>query len=339
MSLQVACLVISLDYEQTRKGKIPMNSQQDFRSETNEIRVFCPATVANVNCGFDALGFALEGIGDEMVFRKTKELGLRITKITGEKLPMEAENNVAGVAGNAMLDGVHADFGVAIEIHKKIRSGSGIGSSSASAAGVVFGINQFLKEPLTHLELTRYAMKGEALASGNEHADNVAPCIYGGTTLVTGYNPFKVIALPPMETVYVGILHPHIQIKTKDARAILPKEVPLKDAITQAQHLAGFVASLYEWDKELFKESIQDVLVTPYRKQLIPHFDAIAKLSKEHGAIAFGISGSGPSMFCLAFAKAHIDSFLAASEEFYTNEGLEVDTYSSRIARSGCRVI
>lgn len=316
-----------------------MNLKQDFEKESKEVKVFCPATVANVNCGFDALGFALEGIGDEMIFRKTEELGVSITKITGDNLPMEAENNVAGVAGNALLDAVKPGFGVAIEIHKKIRSGSGIGSSSASAAGAVYGINQFLKEPLSKLELTQYAMKGEALASGNEHADNVAPCIYGGTTLVTGYNPLKVIALPPMETVYVGILHPHIQIKTKDARAILPKDVPLKDAITQAQHLAGFVASLYEWDKDLFAQSIKDVLVTPHRKQLIPHFDKVANLSVEHGGIAFGISGSGPSMFCLAFAKANIETFLAASVELYTSKGLEVDAYSSRISGSGCQVM
>ena len=316
-----------------------MNIKSNLPEESKEIKVFCPATVANVNCGFDALGFALEGIGDEMVFRKTKELGVSITKITGDTLPMEAENNVAGVAGNALLDAVKPGFGVAIEIHKKIRSGSGIGSSSASAAGAVFGINQLLKEPLSKLELTRFAMKGEALASGNEHADNVAPCIYGGTTLVSGYDPLKIIALPPMGTIYVGILHPHIQIKTKDARAILPKVVPLKDAITQAQNLAAFVASLYEWDRELFANSIKDVLVTPHRKQLIPHFDKVADLSVEHGGIAFGISGSGPSMFCLAFAKANIETFLAASVELYTSEGLKVDAYSSKISGSGCQVM
>lgn len=304
-----------------------------------EIRVFCPATVANVNCGFDSLGFALEGIGDEMVFRKTEGRGVTITEITGDTLPMEAHNNVAGVAGNAMLESINAEFGVEIEIHKKIRSGSGIGSSSASAAGAVYGINQFLEKPLSNLELTRYAMKGEALASGNEHADNVAPCIYGGTTLVTGYNPFKVIALPPMDTVYVGILHPHITIKTKEAREILPTHVPLKDAIAQSQHLAGFVASLYEWDKELFKESIKDVLVEPYRKQLIPHFDEIKAISQQNGCIAFGISGSGPSMFCLAFAKADIDQYLSESTALYERNGLQVDSYSSRISGEGCKVI
>jgi len=303
------------------------------------VRVFCPATVANVNCGFDSLGFALEGIGDEMVFKKIEGRGVTITKITGDTLPMEAHNNVAGVAGNAMLEGIHADFGIEIEIHKKIRSGSGIGSSSASAAGAVYGINQFLKEPLSNLELTAYAMKGEALASGNEHADNVAPCIYGGTTLITGYNPFKVIALPPMDTVFVGILHPHITIKTKEARSILPSMVPLADAITHSQHLAGFVASLYEWDKELFKESIKDVLVEPHRKQLIPYFDEIKAISQKNGCIAFGISGSGPSMFCLAFAKADIDNYLLESTALYKGNGLQVDSYSSRISGEGCSVI
>jgi len=305
-------------------------------SATKSVRVFCPATVANVSCGFDALGFALEGIGDEMVFTKTEHKGVTITKITGEKLPMEAENNVAGVAGNAILNGENADFGVAIEIHKKIRSGSGIGSSSASAAGAVYGINQLLQNPVDNLTLTGYAMKGEALASGQEHADNVAPCIYGGTTLITGYSPFKISALPPMDSVYVGILHPHIKIATKEARAILPTEVPLKVAIKHAQNLAGFVTSLYEWDKELFARSIHDVLVEPHRKQLIPHFDTIKEMSQVEGCVAFGISGSGPSMFCFAFAKAHIDSFLKKAKTFYTDYNLEVDTYSSSVSGKGC---
>lgn len=305
----------------------------------NEIRIFCPATVANVNCGFDALGFALDGIGDEMVIRKVKTPGVTITKITGEELPMEAHKNVAGVSALAMLEGINANFGVEIEIHKKIRPGSGIGSSSASAAGAVFGINQLLENPLDQQALTNYAMKGEALASGNEHADNVAPCVYGGTTLITGYNPLRIIALPPMDSVYVGILHPHIKIATKEARAILPKEVSLANAITQAQNLASFVASLYEWDKQLFADSLHDVLVEPHRKQLIPHFDTIKQISKEHNCIAFGISGSGPSLFSFAFAKADIDAYLATSKAFYKKQGLAVDAYSSHISGHGCRVI
>lgn len=305
----------------------------------DEIKIFCPATVANVNCGFDSLGFALEGIGDIMVFRTTEIPGVRITAITGETLPMESHKNVAGVAALAMLEGIDASFGVELEIHKKIRPGSGIGSSSASAAGAVYGINQFLDTPLSNLELTRYAMKGEALASGNEHADNVAPCIYGGTTLITGYDPFKIIALPPMDTIYVGILHPHIEIKTKEAREILPTQVPLKLAIAQSQRLAGFVASLYEWDKELYAESIKDFLIEPHRKALIPYFNEIKEISQKHDCIAFGISGSGPSMFCLSFSKKLIDAYLSECSAFYKTHSLDVDTYSSKISPKGCQIL
>ena len=305
-----------------------------------ELKIFCPATVANVNCGFDALGFALEGIGDEMIFRKVTKSGVTITSITGpDELPLGTKENVAGVAALAMLEGEQAHFGLEIEIHKKIRSGSGIGSSAASAAGAVFGVNQFLENPISNLELTGYAMKGEALASGTEHADNVAPCIYGGTTLITSYDPFYIVALPPMDSLYVGIIHPHIKISTKEARGILPKQVNLKDALAHAQNLAGFVASLYEWDKVLFTQSLQDILVEPHRKKLLPHFDHIKKLSQDQDCSVFGISGSGPSLFTFAFAKAKIDTFLQEAQTFYKSQGLTIDTYSTKISGTGCRII
>lgn len=311
-----------------------------MKTTQKELKIFCPATVANVNCGFDALGFALDGIGDEMVFRKVTTPGVTITSMTGpDELPIATKENVAGVAALAILEGEQAQFGIEIEIHKKIRSGSGIGSSAASAAGAVFGVNQFLENPISKLELTRYAMKGEAIASGTEHADNVAPCIYGGTTLITSYNPFNIVALPPMEGLFVGIIHPHIKISTKEARSILPKQVPLKNALTHAQNLAGFIASLYEWDKKLFAHSLQDVVVEPHRKALLPHFDPIKKLSQDHDCVAFGISGSGPSMFTFAFAKAKIDTFLQEAHTFYKNHGLQIDTYSTKISSTGCRII
>lgn len=306
----------------------------------NELKIFCPATVANVSCGFDSLGFALDDIGDEMIFRKVAQHGVTITKITGpDELPLATKENVAGVAALAMLEGEQADFGLEIEIYKKIRSGSGIGSSAASAAGAVFGVNQFLELPVSNLQLTRYAMKGEALASGTEHADNVAPCLYGGITLITSYHPFHIVALPPMDGLYVGIIHPHIKISTKEARGILPTQVSLQDALIQSQKLAGFVASLYEWDRTLFAESIKDVLIEPYRKTLLPHFDTIQQLSKDHKCIAFGISGSGPSMFTFAFAKANIDSFLTAASTLCQTHDLKIDTYSTKISGHGCHVI
>ncbi len=307
--------------------------------QKNSIRIFAPATVANVNCGFDALGFALEGIGDEMVFQKTTKPGVQITAITGADLPMNPEANVAGVAAMAMLKGIGADFGITMEIHKKIRSGSGIGSSAASAAGAVYGLNQFLENPLNNLELTQYAMEGEALASGNPHADNVAPCLYGGITLITGYHPLHIASLPIPDQVYVGILHPHIKIATKEARAILPEKIPLTEAIAQAQYLSGFVIALYQNDKALLEKSIQDVLITPYRKQLIPHFDTVKEIASEKQCFAFGISGSGPSLFAFAHQKEHIDNYLKASQIFYATKDLKVDTYSSKINPTGCAVI
>ena len=271
-------------------------------NQKNNITIFAPATVANVNCGFDTLGFALEGIGDTMVFTKVPTPGVRITQVTGADIPLETSQNVAGVAAQAMLDGVQADFGVEIAIHKRIRPGSGIGSSSASAAGAVFGVNQLLDKPLSLSELTQYAMKGEAIASGQEHADNVAPCLYGGITLVTGYDPLHIVALPVPE-LYVGILHPHIKIATKDAREILPKHIPLKDAIAQTQYLSGFVAALYTQDTQLLENSIKDVLITPYRKALIPYYDELENLAKDQECFAFGISGSGPGLFSLSRKK------------------------------------
>ena len=310
-----------------------MPSQKDI------IRIHAPATVANINCGFDTLGLALEGIGDTMVFKKTAQAGVKITAITGEKLPLATQDNVAGVAALAMLDAIDADFGVAIEIHKGIRCGSGIGSSAASAAGAVFGVNQFLESPLDNKQLTAFAMKGEVIASGQEHADNVAPCIYGGITLVTGYDPLHIVSLPVPDGLHIGILHPHITISTKAAREILPEKVPLKDAIKQSQYLSGFVTALYTKDKTLLAQSIKDVLIGPYRKQLLPHFEAIDAIAGTHGCFAFGISGSGPSLFAFAHNKEDIANYLRESKQLYTSQGLQVDAYASQINTDGCRIV
>ncbi|PHQ30470.1 homoserine kinase [Leeuwenhoekiella nanhaiensis] len=305
----------------------------------NEIRVFSPATVANVNCGFDVLGFALDGLGDEMVLRKVPQKGITITRIEGADLPYEAKENVVGVAGLAMIEALDLDFGFEIEIYKNIRLGSGVGSSAASAAGIVFGINQFLEKPLTNLELTAFGMKGEAVASGNEHADNVAPCIYGGFTLITGYEPLKIVSLPVPEELYVTIIHPHITIKTKEARAILPKEVSLQNAIKQTGNLAGLIAGLYEADYELIGNSTQDFLVEPYRKNLIPDFDFYKVTALKNGGLAFGISGSGPSMFTLSKGKENAGNVELALKEALKTKNMESDSYVSPVSKHGNRIL
>ncbi|WGK64557.1 homoserine kinase [Croceiramulus getboli] len=301
-----------------------------------EVRVFSPATVANVNCGFDLLGFAIQGIGDEMILRKTSKKGeVSIKTIHGATLPLEPERNVAGVAARAMLQATQAPFGVELELYKNIQTGSGIGSSAASAAGAVVGINQFLDQPVDRLELTRWAMKGEAVASGNEHADNVAPSIYGGITLICSYEPLQIIQLPVPEALYVTVIHPQIKIETKAARAKLPESVPLKKAIRQSGHLAGFVSALYTSDYELMKSTAQDILIEPHRKSSIPEFDRLRKEALDQGALVFGISGSGPSIFALSKGNETAINVEYKLKSIIQSLDLDVQSYSGKICTQG----
>lgn len=305
----------------------------------NEIKIFCPATIANLSCGFDVLGLCLETIGDEMVIRKSSKKGIRIIKITGADLPLETEKNVAGVAALALMNAVKTDYGFEIEIHKKIKAGSGIGSSSASAAGAVYGINELLGNPFSRKELVEFAMKGEVIASGSEHADNVAPCLLGGFTLVRGYVPLDVIRINSPSEMYAVALHPHIEVKTADARAVLHPMIPLKDAITQWGNVGGLIAGLYTNDYELIGRSLNDVIVEPLRKGLIPGFDITKFAAIENGALGAGISGAGPSIFALCKGQEIAERVAFAMSESYVNTGILFDIHISKINSEGVRKI
>ena len=305
----------------------------------NEIKIFCPATIANLNCGFDVMGLCLDGIGDEMIIRKVAEKGIRITKITGADLPLETEKNVAGVAGLAILEAAKSNFGFEIEIHKKIKAGSGIGSSSASAAGAVFGINELLDRPFSKHELVDFAMKGEAIASGCEHADNVAPCVLGGFTLVRGYNPLDVIKIESPSELYAVVLHPHIEVKTSDSRAVLKPEVSLKNAITQWGNLGGLIAGLYTKDYELIGRSLNDVIVEPARKHLIPNFDNVKNAALQNGALGSGISGAGPSIFALCKGEVIANAVAKNMSAAYQNTGIPFDIHISKVNDEGVKII
>ena len=305
----------------------------------NEIKLLCPATVANLSCGFDVLGLCLENIGDEMIIRKVKEKGLRISKITGADLPFETNKNVAGVAGLALLNHLDLEFGFEIEIHKKIKAGSGIGSSAASAAGVVVGINELLGNPLHRKDLIPYAMEGEFLASGSYHADNVSPAILGGFTLIRCYNPLEVIQIKSPQDLYVTIIHPHIEVKTSEARSILPKEIPLKTAITQWGNLGGFVSGLYTEDYELMGRCLHDVVAEPYRKILIPEFDHVKKSAIENGALGCGISGSGPSIYALSKGLKTAKKVADGIKKIYSKTGIGFDIYVSKVCEEGVKVM
>ena len=305
----------------------------------NEIKIFCPATIANLNCGFDILGLCLETIGDEMIIRKSPNKGIKITKIVGANLPMETEKNVAGVAALAIIENLDLDFGFEIEIYKNIKAGSGIGSSSASAAGAVYGINELLGKPFSKVELVNFAMKGEAIASGSEHADNVAPCLLGGFTLIRGYEPLDIIQIESPSELYAAVLHPHIEVKTSDARAVIQPIVPLKLTITQTGNLGGLIAGLYTNDYELISRSLKDVLIEPFRKHLIPNFDEVKNAAIQNGALGAGISGAGPSIFALCKGKESAEKVAKAMKKSYSFTGIGFDLHVSNVNSKGTEII
>lgn len=305
----------------------------------NEIKIFSPATVANVACGFDVLGFCLDGIGDEMVVRKTDKKGIHITKIEGFDLPYEAEKNVAGVSALALIEDAKPDCGFEIELYKKIKPGSGIGSSAASAAGSVFAINELLGKPYNKTQLTYFAMKGEAIASKCEHADNLAPAIFGGFTLVKSISPLEVLQIPTPYELYATIIHPQIEIKTSEARAILPTEIPLQQAIAQWANLGSLVHALHTNDYDLISRSLHDVVIEPYRSQLIPHFKEVKKAALDAGSLGCGISGSGPSIFNLSKGLETAKNVEVAIKNSYKNAAIEFDTYVCKINTRGMKII
>jgi homoserine kinase len=299
------------------------------------IRVFCPGTIANVSCGFDVLGLSLAGVGDYMTVTQTAIKGITISEILGQDLPMEATQNVAGVAGLALLEALGSDAGFDIKIDKRIKAGSGIGSSAASSAGTVWAINHLLGNPFTTKELIPFAMEGERLASGVAHADNVAPALLGGFSLVRSTDPLDVISLPSPSELYATVIHPQIEIKTADSRRILKSNLSLKDAITQWGNVGGLVAGLYREDYELIGRSLQDVVIEPVRSILIPGFNEIKAAALNAGALGGGISGSGPSVFALSKGKDKALKVADAIRLAYEPFGISFDIHISNINEKG----
>jgi homoserine kinase len=304
-----------------------------------QIKLFCPATIANLSCGFDVMGLCLDNIGDEMIVRKSAKKGIRIVEITGADLPFEAERNVAGVAALALLKELRVDYGFEIEIHKKIKAGSGIGSSSASAAGAVFGVNALAGSPFSRKELVRFAMQGEVLASGSAHADNVAPALLGGFTLVRGYDPLDIVRIDSPADLFATVIHPQIELKTSEMRAVLQPMVSLKSAITQWGNVGGLIAGLYTSDYELIGRSLHDDIVEPLRGKFIPHFEAAKKAAIENGALGSGISGSGPSIFALSKGLETAQKVGNAMRHIFSKTELQYEIHVSKINPEGVRIL
>jgi len=304
-----------------------------------EIKLFCPATIANLSCGFDVLGLCLDNVGDEMIVRKTSEKGIKITKIVRADLPLETEKNVAGVAALAMISNLDLDFGFEIEIYKKIKAGSGIGSSAASSAGAVFGINELLGRPFSTKELIPFAMEGEKLASGSAHADNVAPALFGGFVLVRSYNPLDIIKIESPKELYATVIHPQIELKTSDARSVLKQNVTLKQAVIQCGNLGGLISGLYTNDYDLIGRSLNDEIVEPLRSVLIPKFDLVKQKAIENGALGGGISGSGPSIFALSKGKETAEKVAKAMSEVYAEMNLKYEIHVSKVNPQGIKIL
>lgn len=313
-------------------------SHLNTQIQRNEITILSPATVANVVCGFDVLGFALENPSDKMLLRKVNGKGVKIINKDNYNLPVDPAKNVIGMALLALLEETKEDIGFEVESTKFIKPGSGIGSSAASAAGAVVGANHLLNNRFSNEQLVGFAMCGEEVASGAKHADNIAPCIYGGITLIRSLNPLDIVAIPSPD-LYVTILHPQIEVKTSDSRSILKKQVLLKDAVTQWANVAGLVAGLMKMDYGLISRSLTDVIVEPIRSILIPGFDEIKKKSMEAGALGGGISGAGPSIFMLSKSETTAKAIEQAMIMVYQKIGIDFHTHVSSIAKNGVKVL
>lgn len=302
-----------------------------------EIEVVCPATVANLVCGFDILGMALKDPADTIRMKLSRNPGIRIQHTDNYNLPTEPAQNVAGAALLDLLQAIQEPVGIDISITKEIKPGSGLGSSAASAAGAVVGANYLLRNPFTNEELVRFAMAGEKVASGVKHADNITPCILGGVSLIRSIFPLDIVRLsaPPLQ---VTVVHPQIEVRTSDARQILRKEVLLKDAIRQWGNIAGLVTGFLQHDYDLIGRSLEDVIIEPVRSILIPGFDEVKKLSREAGALGGGISGSGPSIFMLSKEASTASSIANIMESVFSRLGIESKVYITEINSKGCEV-
>jgi homoserine kinase len=305
------------------------------------VEVFAPASVANLGSGFDIFGMAIAGPGDVIRIEHNAGKGLRIRSISGDngQLSKHPEENTAGVALMAFLNAIGVPQNFDLWIKKKMPLGSGMGSSAASAVAAVFAANTLLGSPMQKKELVRWAMEGERVASGAAHADNIAPSMLGGFTLIRSMDPFEVLQLPVPSGLHIVLVHPHIQVRTSDARAVLPKKVTMKSAIAQWANTAGLVSGLYENDIALLGRSMEDFIVEPARKSLIPCFDQVKNEAMKNGAAGCSISGAGPSMVALCKSISIAKSVGSSMQGVFSKNKIKNDLHLTRVDVKGARVL
>lgn len=305
------------------------------------VTAFAPATVANVSCGFDILGFAIDELGDKVTVSLTDTPGLKMVRIEGDggRLPYEVEKNTCTVAIQAMLDKLFFDKGMEISLYKGLPLGSGMGSSAASAAAALVAANALLGYPFEKKDLIPFAIESERIACGAAHADNVAPSLLGGFVLIRDYSPLDVVKLPVPKGLFCTLLHPHLELNTADSRSVLKKQISLKDATIQSGNIAGLIAGLFQGDLDLISRSLKDVIAEPSRALLIPGFYELREAIKAAGALGSGISGSGPTIFILSPGKEIAQKVGQISKQVFEKIGLGVDVYISEVNDKGAYVV
>ena len=300
----------------------------------HSVKVFAPASVANVAVGYDILGFALEKPGDDILVREGKEPGLKIVEITGAqgKLPFDPKKNTAGFSALRLMEHVEEKHApIEMVIHKKMAFGSGMGSSAASAVAGVFAVNEYLKTGLTKREILRFAVEGEQIADGAFHADNIAPSLLGGMILIRDNESLDIKKLHIPHGIHIAVIHPHVEVLTRDSRGVLADSVPLNKVITQSGNLAAFVAAMYTSDIDLLSRCIQDVIIEPQRAQLIPHFYTLKKMALAEGALGFSISGAGPAMFAMCANSLVAENVVAGAQRFLSDHNIKNTSFTSLI--------
>lgn len=304
-----------------------------------DIKVFAPASVANVGPGYDTFGFAIEQLGDIISLAKRNDNKLYILPTEGADLPTDPAKNVATVAIMSLLQHLDSDQGFDIKITKIFKPGSGLGSSASSASGAVFAANELLGRPLKVDKLLPHALAGEALASGSIHADNVAPSLLGGFQVVRSYEPLELFSITPPEKIRVLIIFPDVEVKTAEAKSLVPKELSVKDARDQWGNVAAVIHALHTENYSLLTRAITDKIAEPVRKVLIPEYGTVKQAAKEYGSVGFNISGSGPSMFALFTSSEAARACMIRIEKIYQKANLPVMQHLTKINPLGCQVI
>ncbi|MGA2860727.1 MAG: homoserine kinase [Steroidobacteraceae bacterium] len=301
---------------------------------------FAPASVGNVAIGFDILGFSVDAIGDRVTVRRSAAAGVTIKSIRGvvQDLPLEAAKNTAGRAVIAMYEAQPLGFGFELEIDKGIPLASGLGGSAASAVAAVVAANALLPQPRPQLELLQYAMQGEAVASGSMHVDNIAPSLYGGLVLTVGIDHPRVKQIPVPSAIRAVIVHPHMFLSTRQARAILKGTVEMADFVWQTANLAGFISGCYTNDLDMLRESFEDVVIERQRAALIPGFGEVRRAALSAAALGCSISGAGPTVFAWCLQE-HAPAVREAMVREFSHHGLQSDHWIIAVEPRGARVV